>query len=60
MAIDFDSFELNKKIIDRCIEKGVFTDWFLFAANCLRISPPLLISDEQISTGANKLIAALP
>lgn len=49
MAIEFDSFEKNKKVIDACIANGLMTDWFLFASNCLRISPPLNISDEQIS-----------
>ena len=48
LAIEFDSFETNKKVIDACIEAGVLTDWFLFASNCLRISPPLVISEEEI------------
>jgi acetylornithine/N-succinyldiaminopimelate aminotransferase len=48
MAMEFDSFETNKKIIDACIADGVFTDWFLFAANCMRIAPPLTISKEEI------------
>ncbi|MFZ1263196.1 MAG: aspartate aminotransferase family protein [Chitinophagaceae bacterium] len=48
MAVEFDSFETNKKVIDACIAEGVLTDWFLFAPNCLRISPPLIISEEQI------------
>lgn len=48
LAIEFDSFEICKAIIDTCIQGGMITDWFLFASNCLRISPPLNISDEQI------------
>jgi len=48
MAVEFDSFETNKKIIDVLIANGVLTDWFLFASNCLRISPPLIISEVQI------------
>jgi acetylornithine/N-succinyldiaminopimelate aminotransferase len=48
MAVEFDSFDTNKKVIDALIEKGVFTDWFLFAPNCLRIAPPLIISEEEI------------
>ncbi|MBS1758739.1 MAG: aspartate aminotransferase family protein [Bacteroidetes bacterium] len=48
LAVVFDSFETNKKIIDACIENGVLTDWFLFAPDCLRISPPLNISDKEI------------
>lgn len=53
LAVEFDSFETNKKIIDACIEAGVITDWFLFASNCLRISPPLIISEEQIKKACN-------
>lgn len=52
MAVEFDSFETSKKIIDACIQDGVLTDWFLFAPNCLRISPPLIISEEQIRKAA--------
>lgn len=48
LAIEFDSFETNKKVIDACMAAGVLTDWFLFASNCLRISPPLVISNEEI------------
>ena len=48
MAVHFDSYETNKKIIDRCIANGVFTDWFLFAANALRIAPPLIITAREI------------
>ena len=59
MAIEFDSFEINKKIIDRCIVNGVMTDWFLFAPNCLRVSPPLLISHDQIEKTSAIIIDAI-
>ncbi|MBM3445948.1 MAG: aspartate aminotransferase family protein [Bacteroidetes bacterium] len=48
MALEFDSYETNKRVIDTCIEIGVFTDWFLFASHCMRISPPLIITDDEI------------
>ena len=48
MAVMFDSNEQCKKVIDYCIANGVLSDWFLFAPNCLRISPPLVMSKEQI------------
>jgi len=47
-AIRFDSFETNKKVIDGCLNAGILTDWFLFAPDCLRISPPLNINDEHL------------
>jgi len=59
IAVTFDSFELNKKIIDNLIEKGIFTDWFLFSSNCLRIAPPLNISDKDITTACNIIIDVL-
>ncbi len=48
IALEFESFDQNKKVIDELIEKGVFTDWFLFAPECLRIVPPLTITTEEI------------
>jgi acetylornithine/succinyldiaminopimelate/putrescine aminotransferase len=48
MAVQFDSFETNKKIIDLCIEKGVITDWFLFNDSAMRIAPPLIITEQEI------------
>jgi acetylornithine/N-succinyldiaminopimelate aminotransferase len=48
LAVEFESFDLNKKIIDRCIENGVITDWFLHCSNSMRIAPPLIITNEQV------------
>ncbi|MFB6455683.1 aspartate aminotransferase family protein [Chitinophaga sp. Hz27] len=48
MAIELESFEANKKTIDYCIANGVLTDWFLFAPACMRIAPPLIITEEEI------------
>ncbi len=59
IAVEFDQFETNKKIIDALIEEGVFTDWFLFASHALRIAPPLNISNEDITSACNKLIVIL-
>lgn len=59
MAVEFDSFDSCKIVIDRCIEKGVVTDWFLFAANCLRISPPLTISEAEIRQACEVIVSSL-
>ena len=59
LAIEFDSFETNKKVIDACIANGVLTDWFLFASSCLRISPPLTISEDQIKRSISIIIQAI-
>lgn len=59
MAIELESFEENKRIIKKCLEKGIITDWFLFAPNCLRIAPPLIISLEEIKNIAAIIISIL-
>ena len=57
MAIDFGTWDLNKKIIDRCIAKGVFTDWFLFASHCMRLAPPLIITEEEIRSACSIILS---
>jgi len=59
MAIELDSFEVCKNAIDRCIENGVVADWFLFASNCMRISPPLIISGEQIERACEVIVNSM-
>lgn len=48
LAVEFENFEINKKIIDACILDGVLSDWFLHCSNSMRIAPPLIISKEEI------------
>ncbi len=68
MAVEFEDFDMNKKVIDALLQDSgrskrpdsyVFTDWFLFAANCLRIVPPLTISEEEIASACAKILTAL-
>jgi acetylornithine/succinyldiaminopimelate/putrescine aminotransferase len=55
IALQFESFEQNKKVIDGLLEEGVFTDWFLFAPECLRIVPPLIITEDEIRTSSEAI-----
>jgi len=59
MAVEFDSFEVLKPIIDRAIEKGVITDWFLFCDDSMRIAPPLIITHEQIEKACKIILEAI-
>ncbi len=59
LALEFDDFETNKKIIDHCIATGVLTDWFLFAPQCMRIAPPLNITDEEITAACSLILNAV-
>lgn len=59
LAAEFESFELNKKIIDRCIENGVITDWFLHCSNSMRIAPPLIITTAEIEKACEVILEAI-
>jgi len=48
LAVEFDNFEINKRIIDACILDGVLSDWFLHCSNSMRIAPPLIITKSEI------------
>lgn len=59
MAVEFESFAVLKPIIDKAIELGVITDWFLFCDNAMRIAPPLTISYEQIAEACDIIVEAI-
>ncbi len=59
LSVEFESYEQNKAIIDRCIENGIITDWFLFNAHSMRIAPPLSITEEEILLACNTIIQCL-
>lgn len=59
MAVEFEDFNILKPIIDRAIEKGVITDWFLFCDNSMRIAPPLMITDEEIRKACGIILESI-
>ncbi|MDX5443097.1 MAG: aspartate aminotransferase family protein [Hymenobacteraceae bacterium] len=59
MAVEFESFEVVKTIIDKAIEKGVLTDWFLFNNYSMRIAPPLIITNDEIEHACQLILEAI-
>ncbi|HSC53747.1 MAG TPA: aminotransferase class III-fold pyridoxal phosphate-dependent enzyme [Phnomibacter sp.] len=49
LAVEFESAAICQNICHACVKEGFITDWFLFAPHCLRIAPPLNISEEEIN-----------
>jgi acetylornithine/succinyldiaminopimelate/putrescine aminotransferase len=48
LAVELGSSEKLYRVMDCFIEEGILSDWFLYCDTAFRISPPLVISDEQI------------
>ena len=60
MAVEFDSFEVLKPIIDHALwHEHLLTDWFLFCDNSLRIAPPLTITDAEIDEACAGLLRSI-
>lgn len=48
LALDLQTEERCQQVIQICLSKGLFTDWFLFAPEKLRIAPPLSIEFDEL------------
>ncbi|MBC8048151.1 MAG: aminotransferase class III-fold pyridoxal phosphate-dependent enzyme, partial [Fimbriimonadaceae bacterium] len=74
IALEFENsninFSLIKKLLmvgedtshghsDKSNNQGLLVDWFLFADNCLRIAPPLIISQEEITFACEMIVEGL-
>ncbi len=59
LAVQFEDFETNKKIIDSCIQQGVITDWFLFCDNAMRIAPPLTITEDELRKACGVILESI-
>jgi len=59
LAVEFENAAINREVISKCIQNGVVTDWFLFAPEKMRIAPPLVISEKQLSQALDVLLACI-
>lgn len=58
-SIDFTDTDLNFKIIESCISKGLIVDWFLFNSHSMRIAPPLIITEDEIKKACAIIMEAI-
>lgn len=59
LGLQLDTFENTLKVLQLAMAKGLLSDWFLFASNKIRISPPLILSMEEIDSACQILISCL-
>jgi acetylornithine/succinyldiaminopimelate/putrescine aminotransferase len=59
MAVELESADEVMKVLQVCLQKGLFSDWFLFAPHCIRIAPPLTISFQEIEEACVLLLSSL-
>lgn len=59
MALDLGDADKVQRVIARGIREGVVADWFLFNTESIRLSPPLIITEEEIREGCARLLRCL-
>lgn len=58
-AIEMESFERVKRVVDFCLEHGLIGFWFLSCPNSFRLSPPISISFEEIKEAGALILKAI-
>ena len=48
MAVELGESERMFKMMEMFAQEGIMSDWFLYCDTAFRISPPLIISDDEI------------
>ncbi len=59
LAIMTDSADIASDLILKCQEKGLLLFWLLFEPKAVRITPPLTISNEEITQGCSIIVDTL-
>lgn len=59
LAVQLESSEKVMAVLQQCLTLGLFSDWFLFAPHCIRIAPPLTITESEIEFACHTLLACL-
>lgn len=59
MAVEVTRKKYMKHVVGKAIELGVLVDYFLFNDKSFRVAPPLVIADDVLEEGVNRLLAAL-
>jgi acetylornithine/succinyldiaminopimelate/putrescine aminotransferase len=59
LAMELENFDAVQRLIRFLSGEGIVTDWFLFNDRCVRIAPPLIISDEEIKYACEVILRGL-
>lgn len=58
-AVEMESFEIVKKVVESCLEQGLIGFWFLSTPTAFRLSPPLSITFEELEVAGNIILNSI-
>ena len=59
LAVELDSFDTVNSCIQQMLDQNLFADWFLYAPHCLRVCPPLTITNQEIQLACTSILQIL-
>lgn len=59
MCLQLDTFQQVESVSKYCAANGVMIDWFLHCETALRIAPPLIISEEDITNACDIILKGI-
>ena len=59
IALEFNSSKILQSVLKKCISSGILVNSFLFCKTAMRITPPLIITYEQIEKSCTKILASI-
>lgn len=48
LGLQLESWELTRKVVEDCFEKGILLGWTLHSNTLVRLAPPLIINDQLL------------
>ena len=58
-AYDKQGNDITNQVILKCKEKSLILFWLMFEGKAIRITPPLTISEEEITIGCSMILESL-
>jgi len=55
-AIEMENAETVQKIVEKCLDRGLITFWFLSCPGSFRLAPPLVISKQELASAAHSIL----
>ncbi len=59
LAIQLEHPRAVMQTLTLCLKQGIFSDWFLFAPDCIRIAPPLTITEPEIEQACRIIVSCI-
>ena len=59
LAVDMESDERVQKVVDKCLELGLISFWFLSHPSSFRLSPPLSITEAELQEAGGIILEAI-